>query len=87
MDFLSISRIKTHNLQIVIENLYRGVDRMNVGRAKEIIESVDMVNVTYDGTPVIIQHVDETTKMARIYSRKNPEDERDVPVLNLIEDV
>jgi small acid-soluble spore protein H (minor) len=87
MDFLSISRIKTHNLQIVIENLYRGVDRMNVGRAKEIVESVDMVNVTYDGTPVIIQHVDETTKMARIYSRKNPEDERDVPVLNLIEDV
>ncbi|AZU64634.1 H-type small acid-soluble spore protein [Neobacillus mesonae] len=59
---------------------------MNVGRAKEILESVEMINVTYDGTPVIIQHVDETTKMARIYSRKDPDNERDVPVLNLIED-
>ncbi|GHH97960.1 H-type small acid-soluble spore protein [Neobacillus kokaensis] len=59
---------------------------MNVGRAKEILESAEMINVSYDGTPVIIQHVDETTKMARIYTRKDPDNERDVPVLNLIED-
>jgi small acid-soluble spore protein H (minor) len=59
---------------------------MNVGRAKEILESMDMVNVTYDGTPVIIQNVDEKTKMARIYSRTKPDDEHDVPVLNLIEE-
>ncbi|MEH7300703.1 H-type small acid-soluble spore protein [Neobacillus drentensis] len=59
---------------------------MNVGRAKEIMESADMINVTYDGTPVIIQNVDETTRMARIYSRKDPENEKDVPVLNLIEE-
>ncbi|SDN01296.1 H-type small acid-soluble spore protein [Bacillus sp. OK048] len=59
---------------------------MNVGRAKEIAESMDMVQVTYEGTPVIIQHVDETTKMARIYSKTDPENERDVPVLNLIEE-
>ena len=59
---------------------------MNVGRAKEILESADMINVTYDGTPVIIQHVDENTKMARIYTRQDPEKERDVPVLNLIEE-
>ncbi|PFO07924.1 small acid-soluble spore protein H (minor) [Neobacillus bataviensis] len=59
---------------------------MNVGRAKEILESADMINVTYDGTPVIIQHVDENTKMARIYTRQDPENERDVPVLNLIEE-
>ncbi|CAH2713971.1 Small, acid-soluble spore protein H [Neobacillus rhizosphaerae] len=59
---------------------------MNVGRAKEIVESADMINVTYDGTPVIIQHVDETTKLARIYSITDPENERDVPVLNLIEE-
>jgi small acid-soluble spore protein H (minor) len=59
---------------------------MNVGRAKEILESLDVINVTYDGTPVIIQHVDEKTKMARIYSRTQPDDERDVPVLNLIEE-
>jgi small acid-soluble spore protein H (minor) len=60
---------------------------VNVGRAKEILESADMIDVTYDGAPVIIQHVDDTTKMARIYSKQNPEDERDVPVLNLIEEV
>ena len=59
---------------------------MNVVRANEIAESVDMINVTYDGNPVIIQHVDEATKMARIYSRKDPENEQDVPVLNLIEE-
>lgn len=59
---------------------------MNVGRAKEIAESADMINVTYEGTPVIIQHVDEATKMARIYSKTEPENERDVPVLNLIEE-
>jgi small acid-soluble spore protein H (minor) len=59
---------------------------MNVGRAKEIVESMDMINVTYEGTPVIIQHVDDNTKMARIYSKSEPENEREVPVLNLIEE-
>ncbi|MGX6445483.1 H-type small acid-soluble spore protein [Neobacillus sp. K501] len=59
---------------------------MNVGRAKEIAESAEMIHVTYEGTPVIIQHVDEATKMARIYSKTDPENERDVPVLNLIEE-
>lgn len=61
-------------------------DEMNVGRAQEILESAEMFNVSYDGTPVIIQHVDEVTRMARIYTRKDPDNERDVPVLNLIED-
>ncbi|OIK16071.1 small, acid-soluble spore protein, H family [Bacillus sp. MUM 116] len=59
---------------------------MNVGRAKEIAESSDIIQVSYEGNPVIIQHVDEATKMARIYSRNNPDEERDVPVLNLIEE-
>lgn len=59
---------------------------MNIGRAKEIAESAEMITVTYEGTPVIIQHVDETTKMARIYTKSEPDMERDVPVLNLIEE-
>jgi small acid-soluble spore protein H (minor) len=59
---------------------------MNVGRAKEITESADIIKVTYEGTPVIIQHVDEQTMMARIYSKSEPDLERDVPVLNLIEE-
>ena len=59
---------------------------MNVGRAKEIADCVEMINVTYEGAPVIIQHVDEAAKMARIYSRSDPDNEHDVPVLNLIEE-
>jgi small acid-soluble spore protein H (minor) len=59
---------------------------MNVGRAKEIVESADIFNVTYEGTQVIIQHVDEKLKMARIYSKSEPDIERDVPILNLIEE-
>jgi small acid-soluble spore protein H (minor) len=59
---------------------------MNVGRAKEIVDSADMIDVSYEGDSVIIQHVDEATKMARIYYRKNPEQEKEVPVLNLIEE-
>jgi small acid-soluble spore protein H (minor) len=59
---------------------------MNVGRAKEIVESADMIHVSYEGDQVIIQNVDEATKMARIYYRKNPEEEKEVPVLNLIEE-
>lgn len=59
---------------------------MNVGRAKEIADSMDMISVTYEGTPVIIQHVDDNTKMARVYSKSDPENELEVPVLNLIEE-
>ncbi|CAM3633250.1 H-type small acid-soluble spore protein [Cytobacillus oceanisediminis] len=59
---------------------------MNIGRAREISESADMVGVTYNGNPIIIQHVDEQTKMARIYTKSDPENEIDVPVNNLIEE-
>ncbi|MDF1509849.1 H-type small acid-soluble spore protein [Robertmurraya sp. DFI.2.37] len=59
---------------------------MNIGRAKEIAESAEVHNVTYEGLPVIIQHVDEQTKTARIYSKQNPEYEQNVPILNLIEE-
>jgi small acid-soluble spore protein H (minor) len=59
---------------------------MNVGRAKEILDSPEIIDVTYEGTSVIIQYVDEASKMARIYSRKDPDNERNVPVLNLIEE-
>lgn len=44
------------------------------------------IAVTYEGTPVIIQHVDDNTKMARVYAKSDPENELEVPVLNLIEE-
>jgi small acid-soluble spore protein H (minor) len=59
---------------------------MNVGRAKEILDSSEMINVSYEGEAVIIQNVDEQSKIARIYSKQNPDQEMDVPVLNLIEE-
>ncbi|MBT2691198.1 H-type small acid-soluble spore protein [Bacillus sp. ISL-47] len=59
---------------------------MNIGRAREISESADMVGVIFNGNPVIIQHVDEQTKMARIYTKADPENEMDVHVNSLIEE-
>lgn len=59
---------------------------MNVGRAKEIAESADVIRVSYEGTPIIIQHVDETTKMARIFLKQNPDEEKEVSVFSLIEE-
>jgi small acid-soluble spore protein H (minor) len=47
---------------------------------------MDMINVTYEGTSVIIQHVDDNSKMARVYAKSDPENELEVPVLNLIEE-
>ncbi|MGD6843188.1 H-type small acid-soluble spore protein [Bacillus infantis] len=58
---------------------------MNIGRAKEILGSADLIKVSCEGEAVIIQHVDEKTRTARIYSKTNPEKELDVSVLNLIE--
>jgi small acid-soluble spore protein H (minor) len=58
---------------------------MNIRRAKEIAESAEMKNVTYDGTPVYIQHVDEETESVRIYPLGQPEQEQSVPVNSLDE--
>ncbi|WP_102348169.1 small acid-soluble spore protein H [Bacillus sp. Marseille-P3661] len=58
---------------------------MNMQRAKEISESPEMVNVTYDGTPIYIQHVDEETETARIFPLNEPQNERYVPLNGLEE--
>lgn len=60
---------------------------MNAGRAKEILDSADVVNVTYLGHPVIIQHVDEEDGTARIYEKKHPDIEKTVPLSSLHESV
>ncbi|MDB4866282.1 MAG: H-type small acid-soluble spore protein [Cohnella sp.] len=54
---------------------------MNVERAKEIAGSENMIDVLYYGTSFYIDQVDETAGTARIYSRENPDDEKQtVPV-------
>ncbi|QWU17869.1 small acid-soluble spore protein H (minor) [Paenibacillus sophorae] len=58
---------------------------MNTQRAQEIAASPIMANVTYDGTQIYIQNVDENTGMARIYPLNQPENEQTVSVRNLIE--
>lgn len=58
---------------------------INAQRAQEIVDSPNMVNVTYQGTNVYIQHVDEKSDMARIYPLNEPEKEQTVPLNSLIE--
>lgn len=59
---------------------------MNIGRAKEIAESAEMIHITYKDESVIIQHVDVQKEMATIYAKSNPDNEYEVPVLYLIEE-
>lgn len=59
---------------------------MDKRRAKEISESPVMANVSFNGTPVYIQHVDEGRENARIYPLDHPDQEQDVPLHNLKED-
>lgn len=58
---------------------------MNIGRAIEIMNAADIIDVSYQGEKVIIQHVDEKTKQVRIYTKTNPDDEINVDVYQLIE--
>lgn len=58
---------------------------MNVQRAQEIAESAVMANVTYQGSPVFIQHVDHDKETARIYPLNESENEQVVPVHSLEE--
>ncbi|KQL46861.1 spore protein H [Brevibacillus choshinensis] len=58
---------------------------MNKQRAKEIAASPVMANVTCNGIPIYIQHVDEEAEMARIYPLDQRENEQSVPVNSLTE--
>ncbi|NLY78967.1 MAG: H-type small acid-soluble spore protein [Lysinibacillus sp.] len=58
---------------------------MNIQRAKEIVDSGELANISFNGQRIYIQHVDEKNKTARIYPLDDPEDEKDVPIDQLIE--
>ncbi|MBP3038658.1 small acid-soluble spore protein H [Bacillaceae bacterium Marseille-Q3522] len=58
---------------------------MDKQRAQEIVVSPDMVNVTYEGVPIYIQHVDENKETARIYPLNEPDNEQEVPLNKLHE--
>lgn len=58
---------------------------MNSQRAKEIVSSPTMVDVTLNGVPIYIQHVDEKNETARIFPLGEPENEQDVSLSELNE--
>ncbi|GLX70354.1 H-type small acid-soluble spore protein [Paenibacillus glycanilyticus] len=58
---------------------------MDLNRAKEIAASPIMEDVRLNGARVYIQHVDEATETARIYSLDEPDNEMDVAVRSLQE--
>ncbi|MFC4023363.1 small acid-soluble spore protein H [Oceanobacillus longus] len=59
---------------------------MNIQRAEEIVQSPDLVNVTYNGEKIYIQHVDDQNQLARIYPLDNPQKEFDVQIEKLTEE-
>jgi small acid-soluble spore protein H (minor) len=58
---------------------------MNKQRASEIAASPVMANVTYNGVPIYIQHVDETNETARIYPLNEPNNEMNISLNSLVE--
>lgn len=58
---------------------------MDKQRAKEIKESLDLINVTYQGDPVYIQRIDEQNDTAFVYSLQNPENKHQVSINQLQE--
>lgn len=57
---------------------------MNKQEAMDIAASPAMAQVTYQGTSVYIQHVDEQKETARIYPLGEPENEQEVPISQLV---
>jgi small acid-soluble spore protein H (minor) len=58
---------------------------MNGQRAQEIASSPDMVNVTYNGTRMYIEHVDEQKGIATIHPLDDPNNKQSISVTSLEE--
>ncbi|HJV17543.1 MAG TPA: small acid-soluble spore protein H [Bacillales bacterium] len=58
---------------------------MNANRAQEIANSQTMANVTYNGTQIYIEHVDQQNQTATIHPLDQPNSKQNVSVSNLIE--
>ncbi|WP_274363130.1 small acid-soluble spore protein H [Paenibacillus thermotolerans] len=58
---------------------------MNIQRAQEIADSPVMANVTHEGVPIYIQHVDQANETARVYPLADRQNEYDVPLRSLKE--
>jgi small acid-soluble spore protein H (minor) len=59
---------------------------MDAKRAQEISASPDMVNVTCNGKPVYIEHVDQEAGTATIHNLNDPNNKESVSVSSLSEE-
>ncbi|MBV7272884.1 H-type small acid-soluble spore protein [Clostridium thailandense] len=58
---------------------------MDTVRAKEIVSSPIMANVTYNGASVYIESVNDLRETAKIHSLNQPENSQVVSLTNLTE--
>ena len=58
---------------------------MDAQRAQEIVNSPDMINVSYNGSLVYIEHVDKDKYLATVHPLNNPNIKQSVSVANLQE--
>ncbi|MGY4688196.1 H-type small acid-soluble spore protein [Salibacterium sp. K-3] len=59
---------------------------MNAQRAQEIVSSDEMVNVTYNGDKVYIEHVDQGAGKATVHPLDDLEEKQSVSVNELTEE-
>jgi len=81
----NIGKNQIHNRMKLIRLINKGGMLVNRQRALEIVESPEMIHVTYQGTPIYIQHVNPDEGTARIYPLNDRETESEVPLANLEE--
>ncbi|EKQ57525.1 MULTISPECIES: H-type small acid-soluble spore protein [unclassified Clostridium] len=58
---------------------------MDKERAQEIFSSPNMINVTYHGTPIYIESINNNAGTANIHFLNNPKNTEEVLITNLQE--
>ncbi len=58
---------------------------MDQKRARDIASSPNMINVTYNGTPIYIESVNEGSNTANIHTLNQPKSKQEVPLASLKE--
>ncbi|WP_088042203.1 H-type small acid-soluble spore protein [Bacillus sp. EAC] len=58
---------------------------MDTERALEIVSSPNMIEVTCEGVPIYIQHVNKNEGTARIYPLDEPQNDKEVSLSHLKE--
>lgn len=58
---------------------------MNIQRAREIVSSPNMVNVTYNGSEIYMERINDSDNTCTIHYLDNPKRKTDVNLTSLIE--